>query len=440
MSDITHRRVLSIALPIVLSNATVPVLGAVDTGVVGQLGQAAPIGAVGVGAIVLASVYWIFGFLRMGTSGLAAQAHGAGDSAETGAILVRGLGIGVLAGLALILLQAPLAWAAFRLAPASVEVEALARQYLAIRIWGAPATIALYAVTGWLIAQERTRAVLVLQLVMNGLNVGLDLWFVLGLDWGVPGVASATLIAEYSGLALGLWLCRSAFAGRAWADRSRLMAATAWRRMLAVNGDIMLRSVLLQGSMTTFLFLGAGFGDVTLAANQILLQFAEITAYALDGFAFAAEALVGQAVGARQPQLVRQGAVRASQWAVGGSLLLGLVFLVAGPAIVDVMTTSPEVQSAARAYLPWLIVMPVIAVASYMFDGIFIGATLTREMRNTMALSVVCYAGALVLLVPMLGNHGLWAGLMVLNLARGLTMAGFYPRAERVAAHGLVSS
>ncbi|WP_028030478.1 MATE family efflux transporter [Gemmobacter nectariphilus] len=440
MSDITHRRVLSIALPIVLSNATVPILGAVDTGVVGQLGQAAPIGAVGVGAIVLASVYWIFGFLRMGTSGLAAQAHGAGDSAETGAILLRGLGIGALAGLMLILLQAPLAWAAFRLAPASAEVEGLARQYLAIRIWGAPATISLYAVTGWLIAQERTRAVLVLQLVMNGLNVGLDLWFVLGLGWGVPGVASATLIAEYSGLALGLWLCRGAFAGRAWADRSRLMAGAAWRRMLAVNGDIMLRSVLLQGSMTTFLFLGAGFGDVTLAANQILLQFAEITAYALDGFAFAAEALVGQAVGARQPRLVRQGAVRASQWAVGGSLLLGLVFLGAGPMIVDVMTTSPEVQSAARTYLPWLIVMPVIAVASYMFDGIFIGATLTREMRNTMALSVVCYAGALVLLVPMLGNHGLWAGLMVLNLTRGLTMAGLFPRAERAAAPSLVSS
>lgn len=434
MTDITHRRVLKIALPIVLSNATVPILGAVDTGVVGQLGQAAPIGAVGVGAIVLASVYWIFGFLRMGTSGLAAQAHGAGDTAETGAILLRGLGIGAAAGLALILLQAPLVWGAFQLAPASAEVEGLARQYLTIRIWGAPATISLYAVTGWLIAQERTRAVLVLQLWMNGLNVVLDLWFVLGLGWGVPGVAIATLIAEYSGLALGLWLCRGAFAGGAWADRHRLLARSAWQRMLAVNGDIMLRSVLLQGSMTTFLFIGAGFGDVTLAANQILLQFAEITAYALDGFAFAAEALVGQAVGARRPAQVRQAAWRSSQWAIGGSVLLGAAFLIFGPAIIDVMTTAPDVRAEARAYLAWLAVVPAIAVASYMFDGIFIGATLTREMRNTMALSVMLYVLALLILVPWGGNHGLWAAFVVLNLARGATMARYYPRAERAAA------
>ncbi|HEX9856921.1 MAG TPA: MATE family efflux transporter, partial [Paracoccaceae bacterium] len=205
MAEITHARVLRIAAPIVLSNATVPLLGAVDVGVVGQIGLAAPIGAVGIGAVVLASLYWIFGFLRMGTSGLTAQAHGAGDAAERSAILLRALLIGAAAGLAFVALQVPLFWAAFQLAPASAEVEGLAQHYLAIRIWGAPATIALYAVTGWLIALERTRAVLLLQLWMNGLNVGLDLWFVLGLGWGVGGVATATLIAEWTGLALGLW-------------------------------------------------------------------------------------------------------------------------------------------------------------------------------------------------------------------------------------------
>lgn len=430
MAEITHRRVLQIALPIVLSNATVPLLGAVNTGVVGQLGQAAPIGAVGIGAIVLASVYWIFGFLRMGTSGLAAQAHGAGDTAETGAILLRGLGIGAVAGLALIALQGPLVWGAFRLAPASAGVEELARQYLAIRIWGAPATIALYAVTGWLIAQERTRGVLAVQLWMNGLNIALDLWFVLGLGWGVPGVAAATLVAEYSGLAAGLWLCRDGFAR---AGRARVLAGAAWRRMVAVNRDILLRSVLLQGSLTTFLFLGAGFGDVTLAANQVLLQFAEITAYALDGFAFAAETLVGQAVGARAPQRVRRGSALASQWAAGGSVVLALGFLLGGPALIDLMATAPEVRAEARIFLPWLVAAPLVAVASYMFDGIFIGATLTREMRNTMALSVAVYAAALALLVPAFGNHGLWAALMVLNTARGLSMARLYPRAERAA-------
>ncbi|HOZ35026.1 MAG TPA: MATE family efflux transporter, partial [Tabrizicola sp.] len=200
-----------IAGPIVLSNATVPLLGAVDTGVVGQLGQAAPIGAVGLGAVILATLYWAFGFLRMGTSGLAAQAQGAGDGAERAAVLLRALIVGLVAGLALIALQVALVAGAFALAPASAEVEALTRQYLAIRIWGAPATIALYAVTGWLIGVERTRAVFLLQLWINGVNILLDLWFVLGLGWGVPGVAAATLIAEWTGLTLGLWFCRDAF-------------------------------------------------------------------------------------------------------------------------------------------------------------------------------------------------------------------------------------
>lgn len=434
MDDICHRRVLRIALPIVISNATVPILGAVDTAVVGQMGLAAPIGAVGMGAIILASVYWVFGFLRMGTSGLAAQAEGAGDRLESGAILIRALAIGLAAGGVFILLQGGIVAAAFHLAPASAEVERLARSYLAIRIWGAPATIALYAVTGWLIARERTGAVLVLQLWMNGLNIGLDLWFVLGLGWGVEGVAVATLIAEWSGLALGLWLCRAAFASGALRDRARLLAAAPLRRMLSVNTDIMIRSVLLQASFTSFLFLGAGLGDVTLAANQVLLQFLEITAYALDGFAFAAEALVGQAVGARRPALVRRASILASQWGVGGSVILGLAFWIAGPALIDVMTTAPEVREAARTYLPWVAIAPVIGVASWMFDGIFIGATLTREMRNTMFLSVAVYVVALLVLPPALGNHGLWAALMLLNALRGVTMALRYPRAEARAA------
>ena len=428
MEVITNRRVITIALPIVLSNATVPLLGAVNTAVIGRMGEAAPLGAVGLGAVILASVYWIFGFLRMGTSGLAAQALGAGDLGERDAILLRGLGIGLIAGLALVVLQAPLVAGAFRLSPASDEVERLASGYLAIRIWGAPATIMLYAVTGWLIAQERTRAVLALQLVMNGFNVVLDLWFVLGLGWGVPGVATATLIAEGSGLALGLWLCRHGLTGAVRAGRARLMAPGPWARMVAVNGDIMIRSVLLQGSLTTFLFLGAGMGDVTLAANQVLLQFAEITAYALDGFAFAAEALVGQAVGARRPDRLNQAVGISARWAAGGACLMMLAYALGGGMIIDLMTTSPEVREAARACLPWLVVFPLIGVASYMFDGIFIGATCTRLMRDTMIVSVAVYAVALLLLVPPFGNHGLWASFLVLNATRALTMWRLWPR------------
>ncbi|MDA7964955.1 MATE family efflux transporter [Ruegeria sp.] len=429
-APITHRRVLKIALPIVLSNATVPILGLVDTGVVGQMGQAAPIGAVGMGAVILTAIYWIFGFLRMGTTGLVAQARGAGDTAETGALLMRGLLLGGTAGLIFIIAQVGLFWGAFALSPASPEVEALTRDYLQIRIWGAPATIALYAITGWLIAIERTRGIFLLQIWMNGLNILLDLWFVLGLGWGVEGVAIATLIAEWSGLALGLWLCRAAFTGNQWRDWPRIFDGARLRRMMQVNGDIMVRSVLLTGAFTTFLFVGSDLGDVNLAANQVLVQFLEITASALDGIAFSAEALVGGAVGAGNRERVRRASVITMQWGVGGALVLGLVFFLAGPALIDVMTTSPEVRAAARDFLFWAALAPVIGVASWMFDGIYIGATWTRAMRNAMIQSVAIYVVALFLLVPAFGNHGLWAALMVLNIARALTMGWRYPRLE----------
>ncbi|ABL70947.1 MATE family efflux transporter [Paracoccus denitrificans] len=431
-AEISNRRVLAIALPVVLSNATIPILGAVDTGVIGQLGEAAPIGAVGLGAVILASIYWIFGFLRMGTSGLVAQAHGAGDEGESGAHLLRALGIGLAAGLVFILLQGSLFAAAFRLAPASAEVEALARQYLALRIWGAPAAISLYAITGWLIAIERTRRVLVLQLLMNGLNILLDLWFVLGLGWGVRGVAGATLIAEWSGLALGLWFARHAL--HAAIQRAGLLARERIQELARVNGDIMIRSVLLQGSFTTFMFMAAGQGDVTLAANQVLLQFLSIVAYGLDGFAFAAESLVGQAVGARRPDRLRRAAALSSAWGVAGAALLSAAFLLGGPAIIDLLTTAPEVRAEAREFLPWLVAAPLVGIASWMLDGIFIGATRTREMRNAMLVTVGIYAVLVVVLPPVFGNHGLWAALMGLNALRGLTMWRLYHRVEAAAA------
>lgn len=422
MTDLTHTRLLKIAAPIVISNATVPLLGAVDTGVVGQLGEAAPIGAVGVGAVVLVTLYWVFGFLRMGTSGLAAQAHGAGDRAERGAILMRALLIGVAAGVGFILLQGVLFRAAFAIAPATAEVEALAREYLGIRIWGAPATIAAYAVTGWLIAVERTRGVLVLQLWVNGVNIGLDLWFVLGLGWGVPGVAWATLIAEWSGLALGLWLCRDGLVPVWRAAVARVGDRAALAVMLVVNRDIMIRSVLLQVSFTTFVFLGARMGDVTLAANQVLMQFVSIIAYALDGFAFAAETLVGQAVGARSLIAAQRAGRLAMLWGIAGGVVLAVAFVAAGPWIIDLMTTAPEVRLEARHYLLWVAVAAVVGVFPFIYDGIFIGATMTAEMRRTMMLSAAVYAGALAVLVPLAGNHGLWAALMVFFAARGVTM------------------
>jgi len=429
-AQLTQSRVLKIAVPIVLSNATVPILGAVDTGVVGQMGLAAPIGAVGIGAIVLSAIYWIFGFLRMGTTGLVAQARGAGDEGESGALLMRALMIGLAAGVVFVVMQRVLFWGAFAMAPASQEVETLARDYMRIRIWGAPSTIALYAVTGWLIATERTRGVLILQLWMNSLNILLDLWFVLGLGWGVEGVAIATLIAEWTGLGLGLWLCRSAFGGDQWKDWERIFNRIKIKRMMAVNRDILIRSVVMQVSFLSFMFLGAGFGDVTLAANQVNLQFLEITAYALDGFAFSAEALVGAALGARNRGELRRAVIITSKWGFWMAIPIAVFFFLAGPWMIDLMATSQEVRAEARAYLFWVAIAPVVGIASWMLDGIFIGATRTRDMRNAMILSVLVYILAVLVLIGPYENHGLWLSLMIFNTTRAITLGWFYPALE----------
>ena len=430
---ITHRRVLTVALPIVLSNATVPILGAVDTGVVGQLGEAAPIGAVGIGAIILGALYFFFGFLRMGTSGLVAQARGAGEVAETGAILTRGLMIGFAAGLMFVIGQVGFLWAAFWASPATPEVESLARDYINIRIWGAPATIALYAINGWLIAMERTRAVLVLQLWMNGLNAGLDLWFVLGLGWGVEGVAGATLIAEWTGLALGLWLCKGAFSGAQWRDWGRVFDPNRLRRMAVVNGDILVRNIVLTSMFMLFVFRSSAFGDVPLAATQILLQFLEITAYALDGFAFAAEALVGQAMGAKERVSLRRSAILTSLWGCFAVVLMALFFALFGPMLIDLMATSEEVRIEAKSYLWWVVFSPIVGIAAWMLDGIFIGATRTADMRKAALESMVFYLLALWGCVALWGVHGLWIALYVSFVARAVTLWIRYPRLEAAA-------
>lgn len=430
---ITHKRVLAIALPIVLSNATVPILGAVDTGVVGQLGQAAPIGAVGLGTVILSSIFWLFGFLRMGTTGLVAQARGAGDTGEVSALLSRVMMIAFGAGVMLIAFQVPILWAAFQVSPASAEVETLARSYIAIRIWSAPFAIAVFGLTGWLIASERSSAVLMLQLWMNGLNIVLDLWFVLGLGWGVQGVAIATVIAEITGAMFGLYLCRSALKHPNWKSWAKVFDVARLTNMARVNTDIMIRSILLLAIMVSFAFFGAGFGDLTLAANHILMQFVSITAFAMDGFAFTAEVIVGQALGARSRSALRRGAVLASIWGLIVCVILTLIFAVFGGAIIDTMTTAQDVQLEARRYLPWMVAVPLVGLSAWMLDGIFIGATRTRDMRNMSVVSLAVYLAAVYALTPSFGADGLWAALLISYVARGATLAWKYPALERQA-------
>lgn len=431
--EITHRRVLGIALPIVLANATVPLLGLVDTAVVGQMGDAAPIGAVAIGTIILSTIYWFFGFLRMGITGLTSQALGADDQGEADALLSRALLIGIAAGVLIVALQTVLFPLAFLVSPASPEVEQLAYGYMQIRIWSAPAAIALFGITGWLIAAERTRSVLFLQLWMNGLNMMLNFVFVLGLDMGVNGVAWASFVAEWSGLALGLWYCRDAFMRPHWLQKARVLDPARLWLMAGVNSDILLRSLFLQAIFLSFLFFSAGAGDVPLAANQVLLQFLHVMAYALDGFAFAVETLVGQAMGARNRARLRRAAILASTWSAALVLVFSLGIAMTGGVIIDIMTTSQDVRDAARVYLPWMIIAPVLGLGAYMLDGIFIGATRTADMRNMMAISCLIYFASVWLLQPSLGNHGLWAALMISFVARAVTLGLRYPALERAA-------
>ncbi|MEM1314581.1 MAG: MATE family efflux transporter [Pseudomonadota bacterium] len=420
-----------------LSNVTVPLLGMVDTFVVGQLGEAAPIAAVGLASAVISLIYWMFGFLRMGTSGLVAQAKGAGEAAETGALLMRGLVVGVGAGLVFVVLQGLIVWLAVVASPAEPEVEAMAAAYLSVRLWGAPFAISIYALTGWLIGMERTRGVLTLQLCMNGLNAALSLLFVLGFGWGVEGVAAATVIAEVVGAALGLLLCREAFAGDQWRDLERVLDRAKIRRMAEVNRDILIRSALLETGFLYFIFVASPFfGTAVLAANHVLFKFIEVTAFALDGFAFAAETLAGQAFGARRPATVRRAAVMSSLWGLGMTGAISALFLLAGPMIIDLIAVAPDVREEARRYLPWIAAIPVLSLPAFMFDGVFVGATRTRDMRDSMVQSTLIYFVCAAVFLPMFGVHGLWAAMLIFFSARGATLCLRYPALERAAGEG----
>ena len=424
--EVTHSRILKISVPIVLANSTVPLLGAVDTFVVGQMASPIPIGAVAIGSLIISVFYWFFGFLRMGTTGLASQAHGAGESAEVAAILIRVVVVGFFAGCCIFFLQSVLFYVAFKLSPASSEVETLAQSYLEIRVLSAPAAIALFGLSGWLIAQERTRELLLLQLIMNGVNICLDLVFVLSFGWGVAGVAIATVVAELTGITIGLLICRytlvslGALTWRIVFDRVKLL------RMFTVNVDILLRTLMLEAIIVSFTFLGSRFGDLQLAANQILLQFLLVTAFLLDGFAFAVEALVGQAFGSRNRDALRQSAIMCSQWGFGVVALLSLIFTFLGPSLIQILTNSPEVQLEALRFLPYLIAVPICGLAAWMFDGIFLGATETSVMRNMMLVSVAVYGVSVAVLVPYFGNHGLWLSLLISLCTRGVTLGAHY--------------
>jgi MATE family multidrug resistance protein len=429
-SDVTSRDVLAIAIPMIVSNATVPLVGIADTAVVGQLNDPALIGGVALGSTVFSMLFWAFGFLRMGTTGLTAQAAGAGNHAEIAANLYRPLVIALGGGALLFLLHVPAILLALRLIGGSSEVQTATAAYFGVRILSAPATLANYALVGWLIGLARANLALLLQLFQNAVNIVLAIVLVLFARKGVEGAAMAAVCAEYAALAVGLLIAASLLRGTRGMP-IRIFERRAFVRLIAVNADIMIRTICLMFAFTFFAAQGAKLGDVALAANSVLRNLSDLSAYVLDGFAFAAEALVGQAVGAASLRRFRQAVSLSSAWAGVLAVIVAAVFWAGGLALIEVMTAAPSVREAAYTFLPWAVLTPVAGVACFQLDGIFIGATRTADMRNMMILSLAVFLAAWAVLTPAFGNHGLWASLMVFYAARAASLGLRYPALER---------
>lgn len=418
-----HRRVLALAIPVVLANLTQPVLGAVDTAVAGHLGSAADLGGVALGGLFFNFVFWSFGFLRMGTTGLIAQAHGADDREALRANLARALLLALALGGLILLVRTPLLQHALALIGGSEAVLRNARAYCQARIGAAPFALANYVVLGYLLGLQRVRVALFLQVLINAVNMLAVLAYVYGLGLGIAGIGAATATADTVGFAVGAVLL--------WRLRPRGLAPLAWRvlaepqalkRLVAINRDLFLRTLCVLGAFGGFAHAGARQGDAILAANALLLNFQTFMAYGLDGFAHAAEALVGAAIGARDRQAFRQ-AVRINLlWSALGALGFALVYAAAGGWIIDRLTDQAAVRAAAHACLPWVALLPLVSVWGFLLDGVFIGATRTRELMLAMALSLLLFFVAARGLAGPLGNHGLWLALLLFMAARGLTL------------------
>ena len=429
--EVSHRKVWVLAGPIILSNLSQPLVGAVDTAVVGHLPGPQAIGAVALGALIFNFIYWGFGFLRMGTTGFVARFYGSGDWQGLSDTLLRVLLLAATLGLATIALGWPIIEFALYLLESSAEVEGLAADYAGIRIWSAPAVLCVYAFTGVLIGLHDTRSAFVLQLLLNITNVLLDLLFVLGFDWGVRGVAFASVLAEYLALLAGLWLLRRHIA-RALAsyDRGRLFERTALVQLFSANGNIFIRTLCMLFAFSYFTAQGAKQGEVVLAANAILMHLQSMMSYGLDGFAHAVEAIAGSAYGAGRRRLFRRAVVLTSFWGLIVALLAMLAYYGFGDAIVGLFTSIETVVMVALVYLPWMVASPLISIWSFQLDGIFIGTGHTREMRNAMIVSLIGYLVFLEWSLPTLGNHGLFLGLLVFMLLRAATLLFYYPGIE----------
>jgi MATE family multidrug resistance protein len=425
-SRVTTAQVFAIAGPAMVANLTTPLIGIVSTIAIGRLGDATLLGGVAIASVIFDCLFWLFAFLRMSTLAFTAQALGAGETQELRAPLLRGLVVAALIGLCLILLQLPLATVLLGSIGGSDSVNRAAKIYFGIRIWSAPLVLANFVVLGWLIGQARAKLALAVQIAINLINVAATVVLVLVFDAGIAGAAVAAVIAEAAGLGLGVLIAWRLLRGQPAVSRAALLDRGRLMRMLSVNRDIMIRTAALISVWLFFTAQGARAGDVTLAANAVLNNFLLISSFFLDGLANAAQQLCGSAYGARD-RLAFSGAVRlVIAWGFGFALVVAAIFALLGPGLIDLMTASADVRHSARDYLWYVALSPLLAVFAFGFDGVYIGATWAREMRNLMLLSLLIFFAAWLALRSS-GNAGLWGALLVHYAARGGLQALRYP-------------
>lgn len=420
-----NKRILGLAVPSIISNITVPLLGLVDVSIVGHLGSATYIGAIAVGGMLFSMIYWIFGFLRMGTSGLTAQAYGRRDLAEVILSFVRSVGIAFGLGLLLILLQYPILKVAFMLIDATPTIKELASLYFRICIWGAPAVLGLYSFAGWFVGMQNSRFPMYIAITQNVVNIAASLFFVFVWNRGVAGVAMGTLVAQYAGLLMAslLWY---GYYRRLWPKLNWKMLTDyeAMRSFFILNRDIFFRTLCLVAVTTYFTSRGAEQGDVILAVNTLLMQLFTLYSYIMDGFAYAGEALTGRYVGAHNRADLERMIRALFAWGIGLALTFTLLYGIGGSSFLGLLTNEREVLNASSDYFYWVLAIPLAGMAAFLWDGIYIGATASRQMLYSMLVASASFFILQGLLQQQMGNHALWMAFIVYLFLRGLVQTG----------------
>jgi len=433
---LTRRNIFSQSWPIMLANAAAPVVGLVDTFVIGRFATTTALAGIGLGAVIYGIAYWGFGFLRMSTAGLAAQSDGAQDEGHVQAHLIRAVPLGLLIGLLVFAAQIPLLAGAFQIFTGTPDVESSAATYIGARLWGLPATLASIALMGWFVGVSRSGLALKMQIILNVVNIILSPLFVIHFGWGLWGVGIASAIAEWCGLAAGLWLAFSAIKIRGGfkneaLSKEAILDPSALKKLGITNSNIFIRTMCLTIGFSFFGNAAAAQGVVFLAGYHILMQFITMTALVLDAFAHTAEAVTGAAFGAKNRARFDKAVRLTTEFSAGFALLIGASIFFAGPYFITMLTQDPEVISSAVRYLPYCALAPIIGFAAWQFDGIFIGTTKTREMRNAGIAALIIYIAAHYAIVPKFGKDGIWLAFLLYYAARAVTLAFYFPNIRK---------